>query len=283
MATRFYLGDPKYNMKDSGLPIPDLYGATQLVTSIHNSDRTVLGLERVRPVASAEIWVTQAFSTNSASYPIDGVMSGLEYVSEKLDSQSISGTFKGQIKAYQNTGSANAMTQVQVFLISESGEYKSTLYSGYTGDTLVDEFPTFNTASARNRPIPYGGSTPLTPQTATAGDRLLIRVGVRVYSTLPANYQSYLAVRSTAETDLPEDNTTATSLQPWFEFSQDLLFVTDEQPRDPLDTFNEVLENYLEVPISDIEYSYTPIAWTESSDSGGTPAVPTKGQIWPRF
>lgn len=195
----------------------------------------------------------------------------MSFVSLPLTTQVISGTLKGQSRVSQSSTPTDLVSQMRVYLIDgTTGAIKSTLYSGYTG-VLASEWST----TATNRKLPFGGSVALTSQTAAVGDRLLVMVGARTYSTSYQGMTMFLG--SIAGPDLPEDETTTTG-DAWLEFSGDLVFGTDFGVID----FMEFAENTSSVVDGQANRIGDPRAfWGEQTISGQV-VVPEELQIWPR-
>ena len=228
----------------------------------------------------------------TATSPVDPTdVPEMAFVSAPLTAQSISGTFKGQVRAVEGgTGTFNAVAQIKVYLIDgTTGAIKSTLYGGYTG-ALASEFFTSNLT---NRKMPLGGSVALTSQTAVAGDRILVILGARFYALAGVSYQ--LALISASSTDLPEDETTTTASMPWLEFSQNISFSTDtdwpvtffENARasDNPGMRTPAIQIQAEFEFLDtwrVRYEDVRFLWGEQDSADGPDVVPTHYQIWPR-
>lgn len=246
MATRlYYRGDRYYPVRADYQNIWDRSAVFE--SFVYGLDTTL----QANPLAES----TRAVPTGSNPQDIPF---GAFYT-RPLIAQTISGTLKGRLAVQENSTSANFTAQLKAYVVDSSGAIKSTLYGGYTG-SAVSEFST----SKQNREFPKGSSVALTSQTAAAGDRIMVVVGVRAYSTAAYGALLHYFDGVVGGTDLPEDET-ATSGNPWIEFSADLTFLTDVTLTD----FQELVID----PDDGI--------WKLGSGGGGG-AVPTTGQIWPR-
>ena len=142
-----------------------------------------------------------------------------QFVSEALAAQTISGTVKGQIRTQHTSASANDRAQIIVRVVSNDGStVRGVLYAG-DPETLsgspTSEFSTSNV----NRRFPRGTEGALSPLAISAGDRLVVEVGVRWHTTSTSTYGSELHFYDDAVSDLPENETEGAALNPWVEFS----------------------------------------------------------------
>jgi hypothetical protein len=147
-----------------------------------------------------------------------------QYVSDPIGAQTISGTVKGQIRARENASAANYRMQVLVSVVSGDG---ATLRGvAYAGDpesittSPTSEFPLSSVANiGTSRQAPRGASQTLTDVTASSGDRIVIEVGYRINATVTTASTGTGIFGDNNASDLPEDETTTTALNPWIEFS----------------------------------------------------------------
>jgi len=142
-----------------------------------------------------------------------------QYVSEPIPAQTITGTFKGQIRMRQETVDDNYdRLPVVVKVVSNDGStVRGTLLSlGYYGTTTE-----FDLVTPENRKIADGDS--LSSVAAQADDRIVVEIGVAP-STGSGSFDSFINATfgDDSGTDLAEDETTTSSHNPWIEFSQDL-------------------------------------------------------------
>ncbi len=246
MATRlYYRADRYYPIRSE---YPTLWDRTALFESFAYGLDTSL---QDSPIAESLRRVPVGSSPQDIPYAV--------FYTKPLIAQSISGTMKGRIAAQESSTSANFTAQVKAYIVDPDGAIKSTLYAGYTGATVVSEFST----AKQNREFPKGSSVTLTPQTTVAGDRIMVVVGVRAYSTADYGATLHYFDGAVGGTDLPEDET-STSGNPWIEFSTDLTFLTEVR-----------LTDFQELVIDPDD-----AIWKLGAGGGGS--VPTQGQIWPR-
>lgn len=138
-----------------------------------------------------------------------------QYVSDRLDgAQTITGTVKGQIRAYESSTAADMRAQVVIRVIADDGTVRGTLLAADSG-ALVSEFST----SATNRRFPTTVGQTLTSVDALDGDRIVVEIGARAHNTVTTSYTP-TAVFGDAATDLAEDETSTAANAPWIEFSQ---------------------------------------------------------------
>lgn len=144
----------------------------------------------------------------------------VQYVSDPLGAQTISGTVKGQFRVYQDA-SAQFCRAIVIRVVSGDGlTVRGTLLSHFPA-TLTSEWNTF----LENRSIPPADAA-LTEVEAQEGDRLVIEIGFRSFSTDGGQiYYGYLGVGDpSVGTDLPENETETGSKRGWLEFSQSLIW-----------------------------------------------------------
>lgn len=146
-----------------------------------------------------------------------------QWISSPLDSnQTITGTFKGQLRMNESSASLDARVQCIVYVIqSDLSTVRGTSMAMDTS-ALSHEFNT----SLRNITIPIGGAFTLTSVAAQTGDRIVVEIGFRQHATFSAN--GVMSTQDSNGTDLPENETTTTANDPWVEFSQNLTFAGPE-------------------------------------------------------
>lgn len=139
----------------------------------------------------------------------------VRFVSEALAAQTISGNIRGQLRALvASTTGCTAITKVVATIVNSSGTIRATLFNGSSGSSTI---PT----SLTNRFIP--ASTALTSFACNTGDRLVFEVGlVRTAGTTARN--GSLSFGYTSATDLPVDETTTATNNPWIEISNTVTF-----------------------------------------------------------
>lgn len=181
-------------------------------------ENTASALRRGMSVAGFNETV-QILSITDSTATADRDVLVFQFVSDAIAPGVIAGTMKGQIQAQESIASYDLRIQMMVRVVSNDGStFRGTLYGPDTA-ALSSEFNTVR----RNVNAPRGGSVALTPVAAELNDRIVIEIGFRKHaatSTIGGVYGGGL----TADSDLPEDETTTSSsgVKPWFEFSDDL-------------------------------------------------------------
>ncbi|MBK5270283.1 MAG: hypothetical protein JJE22_04640, partial [Bacteroidia bacterium] len=138
-----------------------------------------------------------------------------QFISEPLQAQTITGTFTGQVRLNVNsTTSTTALGFVFVRIISNDGT------------SIVTEV-----GSATTTPL----STTLSNRTLislnvgtlniTAGQRICVDLGWRRSVGTSTTRTGTASRGSSSGTDLPVDNSTTAVNNPWFQFSQNLVFL----------------------------------------------------------
>ena len=145
----------------------------------------------------------------------------VQYISDPLNAQTISGTIKGQIRVAQSFVEQR-FDQVVASIRACSNDgtiIRGTLLSiGGHGTTNL-----FEAGTPENRKIFDGDS--LTPLVLLEGDRLIFEVGSQAATDAPEVGEFITMIcGDDGGSDLPEDETTQSALNPWIEFSQTLLF-----------------------------------------------------------
>ena len=152
MATRFYLP------RDQGVTLPAI--APSSVWEDIGDAGTVnsyLGGGESRRVKMVTTRVGSAPQTRTTTETIGGSANAndilaMQYVSEPLAAQTISGTLIGQIRRAEAANAANMMGQIVVRVVSSTGVQRGVLYGGDTRTTNVDEMPiSTNTFSGRTQ------------------------------------------------------------------------------------------------------------------------------------
>ncbi len=145
----------------------------------------------------------------------------LRYVIGPIAAQTISGTVKCQMRGSESNAGANATPAIAVKLIKPDGTDRSVLLIQTASDsaTVGNEFKTTLTNATFKNVAEIAAMT-LTPQTATAGDYLVIELGFRSATTTQRTVN--LSYGDNSATDLLEDTTTTAANNPWVEFSADI-------------------------------------------------------------
>lgn len=170
------------------------------------------------------------FATYTNNRRTSGIVAGddnliVRMISKPLDTQTISGTFKGQMLALESAATLDARAQLIAKVIAPNGTVRGTLYAMDTS-ALSNEWATV--ATNRKFPLAWAGAgATLTNVNAIAGDVLVIEVGARTHAATTGGSVT-IRLGDSAASFLPEDETTTTELNPWIEFSQDLIFLAED-------------------------------------------------------
>ena len=171
---------------------------------------------------------TQTFNTSkTAAGPLNQLI--CQFILFGLAAQNISGNFKGQALMNESVGTVDAGVQCQVRIWRPSTQsYVGTLlsrnnYGAISGTPGNVGYELATTLTNRKIPSGWSGSgDALTAQDCEDYDCLVIEVGTRHFEGASAARTLQLRSLSNAGTDLAEDETTTTSNNPWFEFSDTL-------------------------------------------------------------
>ncbi len=142
--------------------------------------------------------------------------------------QTISGTVKGQCKCSESASAADNFTlAIAIKVVKPDGTDRGVLLAVSASDNTAATPPEMAVSGApTNRSFndsAESAAITLTSLDAFTDDRIVVEVGMRQASTSIASANMYFAA-DPALTDLPEDNTTTTTLNSWVEFSQTISF-----------------------------------------------------------
>lgn len=202
-----------------------------------------------------------------------------------LAAQSIAGaTITGQMRGSEDNIGANATLALAVKLVQPDGTDRAVLLAQTASDaaTAGNELTTTVT-NAIFKDAAETVAISLTPQSAVAGDYLVIEWGFRSATTTSRTIT--LSYGNDSATDLtPNDTTVTAANNPWWEFSQTLLFppltlsVTDALTVGDVGTVQvPVLAPQLVEPLTTsdtptLRLPFLPLAVTESLTLGDVPA-----------
>lgn len=156
----------------------------------------------------------------SGSNPNDSMRH--QFFSPQLAKQTIAGTVKGQIMAFEAASATNASSQMVIRAVSADGtSVRGTLLAGHTSAISSEWNPT----TPRNVKMPRADLSPasLSSTAVEDGDYLLIEIGARITSTNTGN--NAMRWVGSGAADLPENETQTTDGYPWIEFSQNLIWL----------------------------------------------------------
>ena len=142
-----------------------------------------------------------------------------QYVSAPIGGGPITGTVKGQIRAFEELTTADARAQIVIYVVSNDGStLRGVLYAGDTA-ALSSEF---SNVGRVNRKFPRSSPVSVNSVAAATNDRIVMEIGARRSGNSSTDVILVFGDTTTG-TDLPEDETTSTSTTlPWIEFSEDL-------------------------------------------------------------
>lgn len=149
----------------------------------------------------------------------------VQYVSDPIAAQTISGTVKGQIRCIEADALANAKIAFGIKVVTNDGSQVRGYLAG-TNLALKNSSTEILTALT-NTPLKDGLTTPinLTSINVHNNDRIVIELGF--VETASAVYNISMNFGDDSATDLPEDATDTNAYNPWIEFSVD---ITDATP-----------------------------------------------------
>ena len=163
----------------------------------------------------------------------------LRYVIGPLKAVTMNGTVRGQIGGSENNAGANGSPAIAIKFIQPDGTDRGVLLAATASDaaSATHEFATSLTNSKFENAAEVT-SIPLTQQAAQAGDYLVIEIGFRAATTTTRNIT--LRYGDAAASDLPEDTSGTTDLNPWVEFSSNFELQTSLNATDVLITGGSV-------------------------------------------
>ncbi len=166
-----------------------------------------------------------AYTPDAADHTVDQAACHRQYVSEALAAQTITGNIKAQVQCFEANAGNNLFLTLKVLACTNSGGSTVGTLLAITRDTTTELGTTL-----ANRNFP---STALTSTAVSAGDRLVIEIGVGGLPVAAGGTQGHNAtIRwgcSASSGDLPEDDTqTGTTYRAWIEISTNLRFLGDE-------------------------------------------------------
>lgn len=148
------------------------------------------------------------------------------YVSDPLSgAQTISGTVKAYARVFEKDALSNASTRFEAYVVSsDGGTVRGTLLA-------IGSYGSGAEANLTARNLAFADGDTVTNVNALDGDRIVCCFGYGdATGSGPAATATWGCSHATA-IDLPEDETTTTSYNPWVEFSADLVFALDPTAR----------------------------------------------------
>lgn len=157
--------------------------------------------------------VTTNFNDASGGSGNDVILA--QYIFGPLSAQTLTGTVKGQIRAKEDLAFADDFrAQITVRVIASDGATARGTALDFDTGSLSSEF---SDSTLTNRAFPRGGAQNLSSVNVQSGDYLVIEIGYRKHAGSASDGD--LSFGDDAASDLPEDESTTTALNPWIEFS----------------------------------------------------------------
>jgi len=206
MATRFYL-------TNSGtVSVSPAFSSSGAWSQTGEADRMPLILERklssISTLTDKQVTVPITDSNNILNR---------QFISEPIAGQVISGTLSCVIRCSEDAATTNVNLAVVAYLVNSVGTLRSIMLNNLTGT----EFDLTAGASTRIKDV-----VSLTSRTAQNDDRIVIEIGVR--SASPSVGGSAIERFGTSGgTDFALTSGLTTDLNPWVEFSQDIIMSTN--------------------------------------------------------
>jgi hypothetical protein len=150
-----------------------------------------------------------------------------QYLSPPLAAQTISGSFKGQLRAIVTNFGARAMA-LRLCKVSADGVTVTEVLARFSAGDAGGAAPPAYTTSLTNRRFETGTNTftiTFPDITMAAGEFLMLEIGNRSGSSNAPRIGT-VAFGDDAASDLPEDESTTTAGNPWVEFTDTIVFVT---------------------------------------------------------
>lgn len=149
------------------------------------------------------------------------------FISDKLTAQTISGTVKGQAacRAAGGGGPLNT-TAIGIKVIKPDNSDRGVLLA-VTGSDQAATPPQWDSSNEVNRQfqdVSENTSISLSSLGVSAGDRIVVELGFYQINGTTGNHSIEICA-SNARSDLGENNTDNTDLDPWIEFSDDIVFL----------------------------------------------------------
>lgn len=182
--------------------------------------------DRIRAVVAKE---NTALATRQISPSATGDTLVRQYVSDPLNSGSVSGTVKGVIQAGEYTAYGTFKTQMSIRIVNRAGtSVTGTLLAAAAAGRGSDFVPTLT-----NRYL-APAATALSSVVAAQGDRIVIEVGIYTVVSGWWMVENMKFGDPTASSDLSENETQTTAGDPWIEFSTALSFESGGGPPAPI-------------------------------------------------
>lgn len=168
--------------------------------------------------------ISRTTATGTVSPRLTGVM---RYVIGPLAEVQISGTVNMPMMGSESNAGANATLAVAVKIIQPNGADRSVLLAAVASDLIDNATYEYGTSLGQRRAWDASETrpVPLTAQTPTSGDYLVIEIGFRSATTVSRNI--VLQHGDGSGSNLPDADSGTNQYDPWITFSQTLSFIVD--------------------------------------------------------
>lgn len=213
MATRIYLpssGAPAVSPAYDGA-WADTGGAGRILAQVERTDTTFAEVTRAE-----------------TSDVVHNVLLR-QFVVGPLAAQIIGGTVKGQVLCRQSATAADMRAQMVVRVVSNDGATERGTLRAADAGALSSEW---NHVRLRNCTLPLAALSPeaLAAVEVQDGDWLVIELGYRAHNTSTTSYTGRMQFGTgILYPDLPEDEASSATFNPWVEFSADIAWQLIEQ------------------------------------------------------
>ena len=211
---------PRFSFAVTRLYLPSDALATPISPTPDTAWEESTGLTRTTtPTTKRSSAMTDKSNQDDTTQTVDWVFK--QFVSDELTSgQTITGSqaLKWQIRARENAAQANAFTSLGIRIIASDG---TTVRKTVLAVTLDD---TETVTILTNRQ--FTATSAATNYTTVAGDYLVIETGMRATFLADSTRTIVLRFGDAAASDLPEDDTDTTDLNPWVQLTDTLTFAT---------------------------------------------------------
>lgn len=215
MATRLFL--PAGGLSWPAAQIQPVVGSQWNLTE---AAPTFLPLARFKTGSAHADFVSVAETSTS----VRNVQVGPTFISAPLRAQTIAGTFTLAIKLLESAAGADMSLQCVIRVVNTSGAVVATLYAGHSAalnTTFGNTGQEINTTTTQSRLLTGN----LTNYACSAGDRIVVEVGVRAHNTVATSFTATVRYGDKdGGTQISSASASTTDNVPWLEFSQDLVF-----------------------------------------------------------
>lgn len=192
-------------------------------SSWETAESSRLSLTRVKDGTAA---VSYGRSSTNSSGSADVML--FQSISDPLAATTINGTVFAWARTYETNTAADYRSQILVKVVSNDGSTVRGILLAHDTGALSNEWAQgTSVADSRGRGFPRGASSGVSvnPVNVQDGDRIVVEIGYRRHATVSAPYFGYIVVSSDGADIAVSES--ATSGDPWIEFSDDLVFLDE--------------------------------------------------------